>query len=101
MQINDFINNQPCTPEDATIFQEVEENALFADELDRINSYKEVFGSDMGQNVLKDLIDICGLFRSSFRPNDANHTAFNAGKQFVGQAVLSILHAKIEPIEEK
>lgn len=68
-------------------------------ELQKLEDYKHVFGSDAGQRVLRDLEDFCGLLSDGFDP-DPNVTAYNAGRRAVGVYLLRMLEMSREDLQQ-
>lgn len=60
------------------------------DQLELVDDYKQVFGSDAGQRVLRDLEDFAGLLSDGFSENPYI-TAYNAGRRSVGVYLLEKL----------
>jgi hypothetical protein len=58
-------------------------------------SYKKVFGTEEGQEVLKDLVVSCGLMQD---PSDFSHSslAFKAGAESIVKRILQALHTPPE-----
>ena len=46
-----------------------------------VKAYREVFGDDRGQTVLRDLMDECAFFSDGFDPDRPDLTQYNAGKR--------------------
>jgi len=55
-----------------------------------IADYQDVFGTDAGRRVLRDLEDFAGLLSDGFDP-DPNVTAYHAGRRSVGVYILRML----------
>lgn len=68
-------------------------------ELQRLEDYKHVFGTDAGQRVLHDLENFCGLLSDGFDP-DPNVTAYNAGRRSVGVYILRQMELTREQLQE-
>ncbi len=60
------------------------------DQLELVDDYKQVFSSDAGQRVLRDLEDFAGLLSDGFSENPYI-TAYNAGRRSVGVYLLEKL----------
>lgn len=66
--------------------------------------YKEVFGSEAGKRVLKDLLTVCKHNSPTFVPGQADVTAFNEGMRRVALRIVNFVemdHAKIMEIINK
>lgn len=61
--------------------------------------YENLFSSDIGQRVLRDLMASCGMFRSSF-DKDPYATAFNEGKRMVGLHLEYMVTPQKETVED-
>ena len=62
---------------------------IFKRQSKTVRLYRKVFSTKEGQEVLKHLCNMCGLYSNSFC-EDTHKTAFFEGKKFV---ILSILKA--------
>lgn len=56
-------------------------------------SYRALFASPTGQEVLADLLRNTGLARSSFVPGDAGLSAFREGQRRVGLYVVEMINS--------
>lgn len=56
-------------------------------------SYRQVFGSPSGQEVLADLMRNTGLSRSSFVPGDPGLSAFHEGQRRVGLYIIDMVNS--------
>ena len=61
--------------------------AIFKKQRRMIARYRKVFGSTDGQIVLKDIVSMCGLTRSSF-DQDPHKTAFFEGQRSIALRIL-------------
>lgn len=61
--------------------------------------FKQVFGSPEGKEVLKHLLNFCGVLRASYVPRDALCTARNEGRREVGLEIIKFIHMKEEDID--
>lgn len=50
---------------------------------DTLDCYRQVFATDAGKMVLKDLETRCGLYNCTFDPTSAHISAFNEGQRNV------------------
>lgn len=71
--------------------------------LDKLDCYRQVFATDAGIIVLKDLEIRCGLYNCTFDPESAHRSAFNEGQRNVLLYIRRMLELKPEslPREEK
>lgn len=53
--------------------------------------FKEVFSSPNGKEVLKKILNYCGLLRTSYVQGDSLATARNEGRREVGLEIVRIL----------
>lgn len=56
-----------------------------------MNSWKKVFDSKDGRDILYDLALYCRINKTSFVPNDPHQTAFNEGSRDVFLHICSML----------
>ena len=68
-------------------------------QLQRIADYKEVFGTDAGKRVLRDIEDFAQLLSDGFDENP-HVTSYNAGRRSVGVYILRMLEMSREDLQE-
>lgn len=61
---------------------------------DRMRLYREVFSSEHGELVLRDLLAHCHMGQNPFNPDSARQTDYNLGRQEVGQYVTNTMENK-------
>ena len=67
-----------------------------AAQLDRMQlamDYRATFATPAGQRVLADLLHVTGVGRNSFRPGQADVTAFNEGQRRIGLHLIELINA--------
>lgn len=65
---------------------------------DKIQAYKDVFGSPKGKEVLKHLAVYCGLLRTSFVANDPMSIARLEGRREVILEIINIIRMKDQDV---
>ena len=64
-------------------------------------AYGVTFDTESGKQVLRDLLDFCHVFQSSYMPEAPMDTAFREGERNVGLRVLDQLNIKdINEVQE-
>ena len=63
-------------------------------------TYKEIFGSEAGKEVLDDLMK-SNYFFTSTQTGDSHETAFNEGRRSVILAILNYVSLDIEKIQQR
>ena len=58
--------------------------------------YKQTFATPEGKEVLKDLLNSCGVLTTSFVPGDPYHTAYNEGRREIANRILAMVEADPE-----
>lgn len=63
-----------------------------------VSLYKKVFTTEDGQKVLSDIMELCGVGRSSYS-HDATETAFNEGQRAVALRILKTVNVTEKQLE--
>ena len=66
----------------------------------RSKNFKKVFKSEEGQEVLKYLAEEAGQFRTSYIQGDSHGMAFNEGKRFMYNFIISIIEGNDEVLRK-
>lgn len=75
-------------------------NKVVRKNVERADNYKLVFGSPQGRAVLYDLMEHCGMLRSSYT-KDANEVLFREGERNVVLRILQILDQDVKQLLER
>ncbi len=65
-----------------------------------VTIYRSVFGTVKGKEILHDLIEKCGLYKTSYVPRDAQGTAFNEGMRSMIMYVIAKLELKPDDVRD-
>jgi len=66
----------------------------------RRTMYRQVFDTDPGKRVLKDLRKFCKIGQDILVPGDPHATAYNLGRQRVYLRIESIIKMDVDTIDE-
>jgi hypothetical protein len=72
----------------------------YKDELERVQDYRLVFGSELGKKVLWDIARSAHFFQSTAVPGDAHASALREGERSTFLRILGIVERDPERIKE-
>lgn len=62
--------------------------------------YRDVFGSPLGKEVLKDIIEFAGFMETSFEKGDPYLSAFKEGKRNVALKIVHYLNEDLDTLSK-
>jgi hypothetical protein len=65
--------------------------ALLRRRWSRTRDYREVFGGEAGERVLRDLLRNCGVLETSMEAGDPHMTAWRDGRRSVALEIMEVL----------
>lgn len=84
----DFLDENFFDPEETKLTQE-QEKEFKIQRMTQLDDMRWVLSNIKGRRVIWRFLALCRVFRESYVPKDANHTAFQEGKRDIG---LRLLH---------
>jgi hypothetical protein len=83
-------------------------SAVFKNSEEKFAAYRDVFGTAMGRDVLRDMLIDAQIAGSTFNPDSSHVTAFNEGRRafalsiasHAGHSIQSISAVVVTPVEK-